>query len=850
MNPTKTSLRLLSVGTLGVALTFGCLAAPASAVGPSPKPGNPAVQLDHLDRGLVAAGTSEGVFLSWRLLGHEATGSSATGLTGTNFNVYRDGQKLATVTDSTNYLDTSGTAASKYQVRAVVEGVELDESATATSWGVNFKDIPLRKPADGVTPAGQAYTYSANDASVADVDSDGQYEFIVKWDPNNSKDVSQVGYTGNTYVDTYKADGTLLHRIDLGVNIRSGAHYTQLLVNDFDGDGRAEMMMKTAPGTKSTNYNADGSVASQQFITLLQSDIEAGYASTDDYRMSAADYYQHVVEMFQGWSEHPEVKAGNWPATLEEAFGIAPKYQYPLSTSDAKALADYFMDVYAPSRSARNNLRAFEGFIVSGPEYLTVFEGATGKELKTVAYEPGRHDDGLMWGDYAMARIEPGNRVDRFLAGVAYLDGQKPAAVFARGYYTRTTLATYTWDGTTLSPVWNIDSGWAPMTNPFNDSPHGRDGTDPDYGKLTTQGFHSLSASDVDGDGKQEIVYGSATIDDDGSILYSSFDTMPEGSATPGEEARLGHGDAMHVTDIDPNRPGKEIFTVHEGGTWAPYGYAMRDAGTGEVLFGAYSGKDTGRGMIGDVDPAVPGIENWAIGMQSADGTKLSTSQPGTNMSIKWAADMTTQIVNGSGDQTPTIDDWKRGRLLTAEGTRTNNGTKGTPSLVADVVGDWREEMLVRTADSTALRMYMSTEVTNHKLYTLMHDPQYRAEVARQNTTYNQPSYTDFYFASDMEFGDVPLRAAWLPGSVKALQHALEDLTESGDVTGPVASQLTENVRQAAKAVEDGDPEKAARTLERFVDFLAQQKGPDKVSDTARTVLDYNAGNILRAFGS
>ena len=850
MNPTKTSLRLLSVGTLGVALTFGCLAAPASAVGPSPKPGNPAVQLDHLDRGLVAAGTSEGVFLSWRLLGHEATGSSATGLTGTDFNVYRDGQKLATVTDSTNYLDTSGTAASKYQVRAVVGGVELDESATATSWGGNFKDIPLRKPADGVTPAGQAYTYSANDASVADVDGDGQYEFIVKWDPNNSKDVSQVGYTGNTYVDTYKADGTLLHRIDLGVNIRSGAHYTQLLVNDFDGDGRAEMMMKTAPGTKSTNYNADGSVASQQFITLLQSDIEAGYASTDDYRMSAADYYQHVVEMFQGWSEHPEVKAGNWPATLEEAFGIAPKYQYPLSTSDAKALADYFMDVYAPSRSARNNLRAFEGFIVSGPEYLTVFEGATGKELKTVAYEPGRHDDGLMWGDYAMARIEPGNRVDRFLAGVAYLDGQKPAAVFARGYYTRTTLATYTWDGTNLSPVWNIDSGWAPMTNPFNDSPHGRDGTDPEYGKLTTQGFHSLSASDVDGDGRQEIVYGAATIDDDGSVLYSSFETMPEGSATPGEEARLGHGDAMHVTDIDPNRPGKEIFTVHEGGTWAPYGYAMRDAGTGEVLFGAYSGKDTGRGMIGDVDPAVPGIENWAIGMQSADGTKLSTSQPGTNMSIKWAADMTTQIVNGSGDQTPTIDDWKRGRLLTAEGTRTNNGTKGTPSLVADVVGDWREEMLVRITDSTALRMYMSTEVTNHKLYTLMHDPQYRAEVARQNTTYNQPSYTDFYFASDMEFGDVPLRAAWLPGSVKALQHALEDLTESGDVTGPVASQLTENVRQAAKAVEDGDPEKAARTLERFVDFLAQQKGPDKVSDTARTVLDYNAGNILRAFGS
>ncbi|WP_427116440.1 rhamnogalacturonan lyase [Pseudarthrobacter scleromae] len=854
MSPHSTPARLLSVAAVGIALTVGCLAAPAAAVERSPKSLTPDVQLDHLDRGMVAAKTSEGVFLSWRLLGHEAAGSSATGLTGTDFNVYRDGEKLATVTDSTNFQDADGTAASGYQVRAVVGGVEVDSSATATPWGGNFKDIPLKKPADGVTPAGQAYTYAANDASVGDVDGDGQYEFIVKWDPNNSKDVSQVGYTGNTYVDTYKADGTLLHRIDLGVNIRSGAHYTQMLVNDFDGDGRAEMMMKTAPGTKSTSFTADGGIASEGFISLLQQDIEAGYANSDDYRMSAADYYRHMVRTFQGWTEHPEVKAGNWPATLEEAFGTAPKYQYPLSQADAEALAGYFMDVYAPSRSARNNLRAFEGFIVSGPEYLTVFEGATGKELKTVAYEPGRHDDGLMWGDYAMARIEPGNRVDRFLAGVAYLDGKKPAAVFARGYYTRSTLAAYTWDGSDLAPVWNVDSGWTPMTNPFNDGPHGRDGTDPEFGTLTTQGFHSLSASDVDGDGKQEIVYGSATIDDDGSLLYSSFDTMPDGSAAPGGEARLGHGDAMHVTDIDPARPGKEIFTVHEGGTYAPYGYAMRDAATGQVVFGAYSGKDTGRGMIGDVDPSVPGIENWAIGMQSADGDKLTTDPknvPGTNMSIKWAADMTTQVINGAGEQAPTIDDWKRGRLLTAEGTRTNNGTKGTPSLVADVVGDWREEMLVRTADSSALRMYLSTEVTNHKLYTLMHDPQYRAEVARQNTTYNQPSYTDFYLASDMDFAGVPLRAAWLPGSVRALQHALEDLVESGDVSGPVASQLAASTKQAATAVQDGDAAKAAKAakaIQRFVDFLSQQKGPDTVSDTARVSLQYNADNILRAF--
>jgi hypothetical protein len=451
-------------------------------------------------------------------------------------------------------------------------------------------------------------------------------------------------------------------------------------------------------------------------------------------------------------------------------------HEYPLSTASATELVDYFITTYAPARSARNDLTTFEGFIVDGPEYLTVFDSATGEELETVRYEPGRDDDGLLWGDYAMARIEPGNRVDRFLAGVAYLDGTHPSAVFARGYYTRTTVNAYDWDGEHLTTRWAVDSGHVPMTNPFNDGPHGRDGADPVYGTITTQGFHSLSAADVDGDGKHEIVYGAATIDDDGGLLYSSFDELPAGSATPGQNVRLGHGDAMHVTDIDPNRPGLEIWTAHEGATFAPYGSAMRDAATGEVLFGAYSGRDTGRSMIGDVRSDVPGLEVWASmpngtegsGLLSATNLPLAASTPGTNQSIRWAADMTTQIVDGALDVTPTIRDWTRGTVLTADGTRTNNGTKGNPSLVADVFGDWREELLVRTADSSALRIYTSTETTTHKLPTLMHDVQYRAEVARQNTTYNQPSYTSYYFASAMDFANVPvLTTAATPGAPK-----------------------------------------------------------------------------------
>lgn len=747
-------------GTAACALTLG-LAQPALA---EEAPSAP--QLEALDRGLVAVSTGEGVFLSWRLLATEAGPATDTGVSGPSFAVFRDGERIATVDDSTNYSDPDGTADSEYTVAPAWHDITGDQSAPVSVWGDGFYDLPLQKPADGVTPAGEAYTYSANDASVADVDGDGALEFVVKWDPSNSKDVSQKGYTGPVYVDTYELDGTLLNRIDLGVNIRAGAHYTQFMVYDFDGDGRSETMLKTAPGTKSTQYNADGGVAAEANITMLAEDLAAGYAHTDDYRMSAADYREHLIEVFEGWSEHPEVVAGNWPATLEEAFGIPVAHEYPLSEASATELVDYFITTYAPSRSGRNDLTTFEGFIVDGPEYLTVFDSATGEELETVRYEPGRGDDGLLWGDYAMSRIEPGNRVDRFLAGVAYLDGTHPSAIFARGYYTRTTIAAYDWDGESLSTRWFVDSGHVPMTNPFNDGPHGRDGTDPVYGSITTQGFHSLSAADVDGDGKHEIVYGAATIDDDGGLLYSSFDVLPEGSAAPGENVRLGHGDAMHVTDIDPNRPGLEIWTAHEGGTYAPYGSAMRDAATGEVVFGAYSGRDTGRSMIGDVRADVSGIEVWASmpngsegsGLLSATGETVQPgSTPGTNQSIRWAADLTTQIVNGSIEQTPTIDDWTRGRLLTADGTRTNNYTKGNPSLVADVLGDWREELLVRTADSSALRIFTSTEVTTHKLPTLLHDVQYRAEVARQNTTYNQPSYTSYYLASDMDFANVPV---------------------------------------------------------------------------------------------
>ena len=764
-------------------------------------------QMEKLGRGLVAVPAANGIFLSWRMFRDEVSGYSDTGLTGTDYSVYRGEERIALVTDSTNYLDKDGKITDRYRVVPVRGGVEVStevpetvgpegcagEPEAASSevsievpetegaevstevpgtggaegctgglaasksdgsvgvWQHPYWDIPLQKPEGGVTPAGEAYEYHANDMSVGDVDGDGEYEYIVKWDPSNSHDVSIKGYTGKCYLDCYKLDGQLLWRLDMGVNIRAGAHYTQFMVYDFNGDGKAEMAVKTAPGTKMTRYKADGGILEECFVSMPREDIRAGVSHESNFVCSAEDYREHMAETFLHWHEHPEVVKERWPKTLEECFGIENKYDYPLNREEAYALADYFIKEYAPSRSEKNHLEAFEGFIYEGPEYLTMFAG-DGRELETIPFKMGRVDDGLMWGDYALKRIEPCNRVDRFLSGVAYLDGERPCLIICRGYYTRTTIVAYDFFENKFREIFTVDSGFVPMTNPFrDDSIHDICGEDPVYGILAGQGNHSLAAADVDGDGCMEIIYGAAVIDHDGSLLYSSYGTRPDGV-----RAKFGHGDAMHVANIDPDRPGLEIFNVFEGGAAVPYGYALRDAETGEAIFGEYATVDLGRCMIGKIEPDIRGLQVWVNDTYDCKGNKLETSLLGTNQSIRWAGDLTTQILDGvqyiGTVQPGVVNDNIHGIMLKPEGTMTNNGTKGNPCLVADIFGDFREELLLRTQDDSAIRIYMNTEITGHKLFTLMHDTQYRCGVAWQNNCYNQPCYTKFYYAGDMDF--------------------------------------------------------------------------------------------------
>ncbi|MNJ38655.1 Rhamnogalacturonan endolyase YesW precursor [compost metagenome] len=379
--------------------------------------------------------------------------------------------------------------------------------------------------------------------------------------------------------------------------------------------------------------------------------------------------------------------------------------------------------------NASADYRNSSGYILSGPEFLTVFKGSNGEALTTVNYEPPR---GTVsdWGD------SYGNRVDRFLAGVAYLDGQRPSFVMARGYYTRTVLVAYNWRDGKLTKLWTFDS------NASGNSAY------------AGQGNHSLSVADVDNDGKDEIIYGSAVIDDNGKGIYTTG---------------LGHGDALHVSDLDPDRAGLEVFGVHES-TSAAYGAEIHNAATGQIYWGIRTGADTGRGLAADIDPRTKGTELWAsgIGLHSVKGVKISDATPNsTNFAIWWDGDLLRELLDHTGG-TGKIDKWNYSqsttqRLLTATGTASNNSTKGNPSLQADIFGDWREEAIWRTADNTALRIYTTTDVTPHRIYTLMHDPVYRLSVAWQNVAYNQPPHTGFYLGDGMS--SPPKPNIYLPGN-------------------------------------------------------------------------------------
>lgn len=586
-------------------------------------------QMEYLNRGIYAANEGNGkVFISWRLLGDEPDGIA--------FNLYRTtkGKTIKLnqqpLISGTNFTDETAdtTTTNTYNVKSIIKGKEQngDKDFELLPGSKAYLSIPLH------TPAG----YSPNDVSVGDVDGDGEYEIIVH-QTGRGRDNSQAGFTDVPIFQCYKLNGTFLWQINLGKNIREGAHYTQFMVYDLDGDGKAEIAMKTADGT----INGKGKVIGD---------------SSKDYRYNKGD-------------------------------------------------------------------KARDGKVLDGPECLTIFDGLTGAELATTNYIAPRGDIGA-WGGRGGngGNDNSGNRVDRFLACVAYLDGIHPSVVMCRGYYGRTVLAAWDWRNKKLTSRWVFDSKDA--ANPYSG-----------------MGNHNLAVADVDGDGKDEIVYGSMCVDDNGKGLYTTG---------------LRHGDAVHVTDMDPSHPGMEVFGIHEieDKTKGP-GSAMYDAATGKILWSGDQDKDVGRGMSADIDPRYPGYECWggSEGLISAKGEKIGVSPRSVNFRIWWDGDLLSELLDGTH-----IDKWdyKNGKLQNLFDAKyynclSNNGSKATPALSADLFGDWREEVIFRTADSKELRIFSTTIPTGYRLYTLMHNPQYRLSIAWQNVGYNQPPYTGYFLGDGMQ---------------------------------------------------------------------------------------------------
>ena len=590
------------------------------------------LQREKLNRGVIAIRENPSeVVISWRYLSSDPIK--------TGFNVYRDGKKITDtpVTVSTMFRDKNNSRETAvYEVRPVVKGKEthhIDGKYTLPADApLGYLNIPLQKPEDGTTPTGDTYSYSPNDASIGDVDGDGEYEIILKWDPSNSHDNSHDGYTGEVYIDCYRLNGERLWRINLGKNIRAGAHYTQFMVYDLDGDDKAEIVMRTSDGT----IDGKGKMI------------------------------------------------GNPDADYREA-----------GTFDKK----------------RDRL-VNQGRILKDKEYLTVFSGLTGEALHTVDYIPERGNP-KDWGD------NRANRSDRFLACVAYLDGIHPSVVMCRGYYTRTVLAAFDWNGKELKNRWVFDSN-----NPGCE----------DY---AGQGNHNLRAGDVDGDGCDEIIYGSCAIDHDGKGLYST---------------KMGHGDAIHLTHFDPSRKGLQVWDCHEN---KRDGSTYRDAATGEILLQIKSNTDVGRCMAADIDPTHPGVEMWSGDSQGIRNVKGEIIAPRMrnmpmNMAVWWDGDLLREMLDKN---VITKYDWKNKKfvqLAKFEGALSNNGTKANPCLQGDIIGDWREEVLLRSEDNTSLRLYVSTIPTEYRFHTFLEEPIYRISIATQNVGYNQPTQPGFYFGPEL----------------------------------------------------------------------------------------------------
>lgn len=611
--------------------------------------------------------------VSWRLL--------RTDPAGIGFNVYKSvnfGQEVllnnTPIVNSTCWADTNinPEALNKYRVTFSGSNETLCEYYFTPQMAQTF----YRAIALNANVPNTALTYEANDAQVGDVDGDGEMEIILKRQPYDG--ANQGGWRdGTTLLEAYKLDGTFLWQIDMGINIRSGSHYTSFIVYDFNGDGKCEIAFRTSEGTRF----GDGKV------------ITDGNGRVNDYRQTDPNG--------KGWY-------------------------------------------------SGRSLYSTCGLIFDGPEYISIVNGITGSEMARTDNIP-RGGTGnnyerakywwFYWGD------DYGNRMDRFFIGAAYLDGipqngvrvANPSLIITRGIYKNWQVWALDFNGSSLTPRWKFDTANG-------------------YSSYQAMGSHSLRIADLNGDGYDEILFGSAAISRDGKGLYCTGN---------------GHGDALHVGKFDPTRSGLQVVACYEEEntyttTGHGYGCTMFNAATGQVIFGHGAGKsgDVGRCLVADIDPMSPGCEYWSslgTGIYSCEtGALVSTTMPtykgggnSYNNAVFWTGSLTRQMLDDVMVQsyTPSLP-WSQKwstwtRVITFSyyggGVSSNNSSKANPCYYGDFLGDYREEVIYRSSDNKSIYLFSTNHPTEHRFTYLLDDHTYDMSQAMQNIGYNQPTHLGYY---------------------------------------------------------------------------------------------------------